>query len=54
VVKGMRGEELMTDEQFNKYNELLGLVDDMLKNLPDQKQEEFSEKKAKILTNQTD
>jgi hypothetical protein len=49
----MRGEELMTDEQFNTYNQLLGLVDRMIKILPEKEQEKFSKQKDEILSKQT-
>jgi hypothetical protein len=47
----MRGEEeLMTDEQFETYNRLLGLVDKVIERLPDDQKEEIKREKDKILS----
>jgi hypothetical protein len=47
----MRGEgELMTDEQFDTYNRLLGLVDQAIENLPEDLRDEFKQKKNEILS----
>jgi hypothetical protein len=46
----MRGEEeLMTDEQFETYNKLLGLLDEAIERLPDDLQGEFKRKKEEVL-----
>ena len=42
-------EEYMTDEQFKTYNQLLELVEEMLEQLPDDKKNEFKQKKNDIL-----
>ena len=39
----------MTDEQFKTYNQLLELVEEMLEQLPDDKKNEFKQKKNDIL-----
>jgi hypothetical protein len=46
----MPGEDtFMTDEQFETYNKLLGLVDQMIEELPEDKQEDYKQKKDEIL-----
>ncbi|MBQ8199930.1 MAG: hypothetical protein IJZ76_10995 [Lachnospiraceae bacterium] len=42
-------EECMTDEQFKTYNQLLELVEEMLEELPEDKKNEFKQKKNDIL-----
>lgn len=39
----------MTDEQFATYNKLLELVETVIKELPEEKQEEYRQKKNDIL-----
>lgn len=39
----------MTDEQFKTYNQLLELVDQLVEELPDEKIEEYKQKKNDIL-----
>ena len=39
----------MTDEQFKTYNQLLELVEEMLDELPEDKRDDFKQKKNDIL-----
>lgn len=39
----------MTDEQFETYNKLLQLVDHLISDLPQDKQEEYKRQKEDIL-----
>ena len=44
------GDELgMTDEQFETYNKLLQLVDNLISELPDDKQKNYKQQKEDIL-----
>jgi hypothetical protein len=45
----MRGEELMTDEQFEMYNELLEMTDRMIQDLPEDKKKEYIQQRKDIL-----
>lgn len=42
-------DEYMTDEQFETYNKLLELVDNLIEELPDEKQKDYKQKKNDIL-----
>lgn len=42
-------EEYMTDEQFKTYNQLLELVEEILEELPEDKKNEYKQKKNDIL-----
>jgi hypothetical protein len=46
-------EELMTDEQFDTYNKLLGLVDRMMEALSEEQRDEFKKQKDAILSKMT-
>ena len=39
----------MTDEQFKTYNQLLELVEELIEEVPDEKKNEYKEKKNGIL-----
>ena len=41
--------ELMTDEQFETYNKLLQLVEELIEEMPDEKKNEFKKRKNDIL-----
>ena len=47
--RGERMEEYMTDEQFKTYNQLLELVEEILEELPEDKKNEYKQKKNDIL-----
>ncbi len=44
--------ENMTDEQFETYNKLLQMVDQMIEELPEEKKAEYRDRRKDILLNQ--